>query len=366
MTKNPKRPSRKTKPADNPKPAFKLARGKTVVRAGSANQAPSRDHMTALNSNAVEARKRVSELPQHTAPELIPQVRSESEPPVEFTTGTGGEPSPSDASNNTSPPATPIVPDVPTNDPLRNGDEADARMEEIEKILDHAATQLLRKCELVAEWVRHAEAKVGLSDNVVAKPQGGRPESGITRAARELPAPGKTFLGRRKYIERAIKIDSIWPEAKSAASTAGLGNIKCALFAIADEHPLEAQLAKVREISTRKAIPRRKAKVATEPDKTDGTNLQSRDAFDAPELTPTSYVVLNAEEEAHLAIMRSFWRRDEVLPREEWDRASRAEQRSFIREDMLGMPIREPRENMQDEAIGRPAGSAAETFPPPK
>jgi hypothetical protein len=60
------------------------------------------------------------------------------------------------------------------------------------------------------------------------KPVGGRPESAVTRAARELPIPGKTLRARRKYGERAIKIDSIWSEAKSAARAAGLNNIKSA------------------------------------------------------------------------------------------------------------------------------------------
>jgi hypothetical protein len=82
MTKNPERPSRKTKPADKPKPAFKLARGKTVARTGSANQAPRSDPVTTMNPNPNEASEHGSDLPQHAVPELTPQVGSESEPPV--------------------------------------------------------------------------------------------------------------------------------------------------------------------------------------------------------------------------------------------------------------------------------------------
>ena len=130
---------------------------------------------------------------------------------------------------------------MPTNYALlRNGDEADARMEEIQQILGHAAMHLLDRYALVAEWVRHAEAKAAVFDQIVAKPKGGRPEGGIRRAARgELPIPGKTVKGRYKYIERAIKIDGIWEEAKSAARTAGLGNIQCCLLSIAHEHSLK-------------------------------------------------------------------------------------------------------------------------------
>jgi hypothetical protein len=127
--------------------------------------------------------------------------------------------------------------DMPTNNALlRNGDEVDVRMDEIQQVLGHAAMHLLDRCALVTEWVHHAEAKAAVFEQIVAKPQGGRPEGGIKRAARgELPIPGKTFNGRCKYIERALKIDSIWEEAKVAAQAAGLDNIKCCLLAIASE-----------------------------------------------------------------------------------------------------------------------------------
>ena len=251
---------------------------------------------------------------------------------------------------------------VPPNGAQPNGDEVDFRMAKIEEILGHAAMHLLEKCGLVAEWLHHAEAKLSpiLGQNV--EKSAGRPEGALTRAARELCVPGSTPKARRKFIERALKIDGTFPEAKSAARAARLDDIQSALLSIAGEHSVEAQLAKVQEIAAHKAMPRRKAKIAAEPEKTDGANLQGGDAFNAPELAPTWDVVLNAEEEAHLAIIRTFWRRDKVLPREEWDRASRAEQHCFIREDLLGVPIRGLRENMQDEANVRSASSAAETF----
>jgi hypothetical protein len=136
-----------------------------------------------------------------------------------------------------------------------NGDESDARIARIEEILAHAAMPLLDKCELVAEWVHYAEARV--SGQPVHKPQGGRPEGGVARAARELPVPGKTPEARRKFVERAIKITSIWPEAKAEARTAGLDDTQSALLAIAQAHSLEAQLAKLQEIAAGKTQPRR-------------------------------------------------------------------------------------------------------------
>ena len=71
--------------------------------------------------------------------------------------------------------------------------------------------------------------------------------------ARELPIPGKSTEARRKFVERALKIDGIRPEAKVAARAAGLDNKQSALLAIASEHSRAAQLAKVQEIATREA-----------------------------------------------------------------------------------------------------------------
>jgi hypothetical protein len=81
-----------------------------------------------------------------------------------------------------------------------NSDEVDSRMSKIKEILGYAATPLLEKCELIAEWVHHAEAV--LSRQVVQKPQGGRPEGGVVRAARELTVPGKTAEGRLMRLVR--------------------------------------------------------------------------------------------------------------------------------------------------------------------
>lgn len=149
------------------------------------------------------------------------------------------------------------LPQSPFDGARSNGDEADSRMSQIKEILGYAVMPTLEKYELVAEWVRHAEAKV--SGQVVQKPKGGRPEGGVARAARELPVPGKTQEARRKFIDRAIKINTIWPEAKAEARTAGLDDNQSALRDIAKERSLDAQIAKVQEIAARKAMPRRKS-----------------------------------------------------------------------------------------------------------
>ena len=44
----------------------------------------------------------------------------------------------------------------------------------------------------------------------------GRRKGGISEAARKLPVQGKTHAAKRKNVERALKVDSIFPEAKDA------------------------------------------------------------------------------------------------------------------------------------------------------
>ena len=213
--------------------------------------------------------------------------------------------------------------------------------------------RLLDRCALVAEWVGHAEAKASVYDQIVAKPQGGRPEGGIRRAASgELPIPGKTFLGRRKYIERAIKIDGIREEAKSAARAAGLDNTQCDLLAIAQKQSLEGQLAKLRDIAARRAAPRRKSSKPTPPGAMGGTKLRTQDAVHIPELV-VSDQAMTAEQEAQLANLRTSWRIDKVLRREEFENASAVTRGCFIRDDLLAA-VTEQAKKIEDE------GSAAE------
>jgi hypothetical protein len=153
--------------------------------------------------------------------------------------------------------------DLAADNSVPNGDEVDVRMAKIEEILGYTTMPKLETYELVAEWVRHAEAKVSVFGQPVHKPKGGRPEGGASRAARELPVPGKTFGARRKFIERAIKIDCMSPEAKHAVRAFRLDNVQSALLDIAEERSLDAQIAKVQEIAARKAMPRRRESSTT-------------------------------------------------------------------------------------------------------
>ena len=79
----------------------------------------------------------------------------------------------------------------------------------------------------------------------------GRPKGGISEAARRLPIKGKTHVAKRRTVERALKVASIFPEAKEAAKKAGLDQNRSKLLKVAAEKTLEAQLAKVHELTAK-------------------------------------------------------------------------------------------------------------------
>src|SRR6185369_12842487 len=68
---------------------------------------------------------------------------------------------------------------------------------------------------------------------------GGRPESGINVAVRELHID-------RTEAQRAVKINKIAPEAKAAAKEAGIDNNQSALLRVASEATAENQLEAIR------------------------------------------------------------------------------------------------------------------------
>jgi ParB family chromosome partitioning protein len=136
-----------------------------------------------------------------------------------------------------------------------DGDQVEARLWEIAENLHRKELTMLQRSQLIADWVEIANKRSG---QVVQKPHGGRPEGGIAQAARTLPVPGKTEGGRRKNIERSMKIDEISPAAKQAAESVGLGDNQSALLEIAAQPTAETQAAKVAELASRKCNPRKK------------------------------------------------------------------------------------------------------------
>jgi ParB-like chromosome segregation protein Spo0J len=121
------------------------------------------------------------------------------------------------------------------------GSDADALKWQIAENLHRAELTPLERAEHIAEWLRLTEKEV--SAQVAPKLLGGRPESGVRAAARELGI-------ERTEAQRAIKIDSITPEAKAAAREAGMDQNQSKLLAVAGR-PREQQVARVTEIAQR-------------------------------------------------------------------------------------------------------------------
>jgi hypothetical protein len=130
----------------------------------------------------------------------------------------------------------------------------DARRTEIETTFKHRYQLLaLEEAELIAEYVRILDRQIS-GQNVQIKPATGmpestvgRPEGGIARAARVLCIPGNTDEGRRKRIERAIRIDLLCLAAKDAARKLHLDANQSALLkaAKADKHNQVATLEEI-------------------------------------------------------------------------------------------------------------------------
>ena len=156
-------------------------------------------------------------------------------------------------------------------------------------------------------------------DNL-SRNQGSRPEGGVARAARALPVPGKSTEARRKFIERALKIDGIWQEVKVAVRAARLHNKQSALLAIASEHSQAAQLAKVQEIATRKAMPRR----------TSSPPKESESAQKTEEGSSTDEGAMSSGEDGQLALLKEAWLEKGALQRDEWKEASEMVRRRFF------------------------------------
>lgn len=121
-----------------------------------------------------------------------------------------------------------------------NCSEDEAEMWEISENLHRAELTVVQRSEQVARWVELADR---VSAQVVQKPQGGRPEGGVSKAARDLNL-------ERKEVDRAVKIASLTPEAKAVAAERGLDDNQSALLAAAKIEPArQAEYLRVRQPS---------------------------------------------------------------------------------------------------------------------
>jgi ParB/RepB/Spo0J family partition protein len=136
-------------------------------------------------------------------------------------------------------------------------DDVEARLWTISENLHRNELNALDRAKQIAEWIRLTEEKGGqpepvssvataieVSSQVATKPQGGRPESGVRAAARDLG------VGKDE-AHRAVKIAGITPEAEEAAREAGLDRNQSALLKVAsyaneDQVDAVADIAKAR------------------------------------------------------------------------------------------------------------------------
>jgi ParB-like chromosome segregation protein Spo0J len=137
------------------------------------------------------------------------------------------------------------------------GGKVIAEMWQISENLDRSSLTTQQEDEGIARWV---ELWNSLHPSSGKNEEGGkgRPKSGISEAARHLSVKGKTHSAKRKNIERALKRNSIHPDAKKAASEAGIVD-RTQLNEIGDQKTKEAQLAKVEELKAKPHKPDRSA-----------------------------------------------------------------------------------------------------------
>jgi ParB-like chromosome segregation protein Spo0J len=126
------------------------------------------------------------------------------------------------------------------------GNEIERELQEIAENLHRSELTALERDTQIGRWAELTAAKVGQVD----PPSGGAQpaEKGVRKVARELNL-------ERKDAERAVKVASISPEAKQAARDAGLDDKRKALLAVAKESTSDAQVTKVRAISSAKTAP---------------------------------------------------------------------------------------------------------------
>lgn len=83
----------------------------------------------------------------------------------------------------------------------------------------------------------------------------------ISEMARELEIPGKSDKAKRAWLDRALKVANLSPEAKDAAVKAKLEKNRSALIEIAKAGDRVEQIKRVEEIEKRKAKAEKEAKM---------------------------------------------------------------------------------------------------------
>lgn len=110
-----------------------------------------------------------------------------------------------------------------------------ARLWEIAENLHRADLTKLERDNNIAEWIKITER---VSAQVAQKPREGRPEGGLSAAARELGVD-------RDDARRAVQVASLSDEAKDAARETGLDNNRSALLDAASKGTVAEQVAEI-------------------------------------------------------------------------------------------------------------------------
>jgi ParB-like chromosome segregation protein Spo0J len=135
-----------------------------------------------------------------------------------------------------------------------DGTEREARMWEIAENLHRAELTALERSEQLAEWIRLKNEQSAQLASVSAKGEpdaaqvdphqprkAGQQPGGINAASRELGV-------ERKAAQRAVKIDSLTPEAKAAAVELGLDDNQSALLEAAKVKSVGEQVAALQSL----------------------------------------------------------------------------------------------------------------------
>jgi ParB-like nuclease domain len=141
--------------------------------------------------------------------------------------------------------------------------DVDAKLWEIAENLHRAELTKLQRDEQVALWIALTD---GVSAQPAQKPKGGRPEGGLSAAARELGVD-------RDDARRAVKVASLSDAAKAAAVKHGLDDNRSALLAAARSTAPEDQVAKIVEIAVNKTKTAPLAEASKEDEEEEAPNL---------------------------------------------------------------------------------------------
>jgi ParB family transcriptional regulator, chromosome partitioning protein len=144
--------------------------------------------------------------------------------------------------------------------------EREARMWEIAENLHRYELTVLERSEQLAEWARLAEEVQSVQvDPIESKREDGRGhrhESGINKAARELNI-------EQTAAKRAVKIDSLVPEAKEAARELGLDDNQSALLEAAKGATAEEQVEVLKQRNERRKTAQKAPAATTKTEPTD-------------------------------------------------------------------------------------------------